>query len=412
MVAANFEQLLKNPNDLIKFINRFAAQQGIVWTEYDRLQIADTLAKDPYVFAAIQKIVNAVQNINFMVGRYDNSGKFVEDKNNGLHKLLQNPSVLNDRQGFIEAITTSYFGFGETFIYGSKIENGNNKGKVVSLMYAPPQIVDIEATGIVPTGYVIRGNINQTIPTSDMLHIKKFNPNWDDLHGLPFVAVAGRIIDKLSASDEVETKTYQNGGPLWVASAKEPNSFLAEEFTTFWNRFKAKFSNPKNKKGIIGTSGAITIDKLGENPADMGTIEVSKNAVRILCVIWGLDPGTFDTEASTYNNKQQIDKAIYTAAAIPFANRLAAAITGWLGEAYGNVSVVVDTSDIEALQPNMKDRIDWMTSAGVFTDNEIREATGYTARESDVSDKTPNEMLETTALAGFSNDSLNQNVVE
>lgn len=413
MVTTELQKLLNNPTELTKLVQLMMSKNRVVWSQFDREKIEKTLKENSYVFSAIQKIAKACVNIQLLVGRADDDGGFEEDKENLLYKLLKHPSPIMDGVDLREQAAFWYFAFGELFLYAMRYEAGNDRGKVTNqgLMYCPPQITDIVADGIIPTGYVVNSNITQALKIESVMHIKAFNPDWEDLHGLPFVAVAGRLIDKLDSADETEVKNFQNGGPAYLVSAKEPSSYTKEEHEGLIGMLKKIWSNPKNKGGIAGTSGVVDLKPVGKSPVELGTIESSQNTLRMLCAVWGLDPGLFDVEASTYNNKQEINKSIYTEAAIPFMERFASKLTAWLGEAYGGVEVRIDTSNIEVLQPNNQARAQWMTLANVYTDNEIREATGYDSRESDSSNLTPNESLNNDITGQYNGDDLNKPVV-
>lgn len=412
MVTTELQKLLNNPTDLTKLIQQMLSKNRVVWSNYDRDKIEEVIKQNSYVFSAIQKIAKACVNIQFLVGNPDDDGGFEEDKNNFLYKALKTPSPLMDGNEFKEQAAFWYFAFGELFLYAMRYEAGNDKGKLTNqgLMFCPPQITDIVANGMVPTGYVVNSDITKALPINNVLHLKAFNPDWQDLHGLPFIAVAGRLIDKLNSADETEVQNFQNGGPAYLVSAKEPSSYSKEEHENMIDMLKKAWRKVTNKGGVVGTSGVVDVKELGKSPVDLGTIESSKNTLRMLCAVWSLDPGLFDVEASTYNNKQEINKSIYTEAAIPFMERFASKLTAWLGEAY-NCEVRIDTSNVEVLQPNNKAKVDWMSLANVYTDNEIREATGYDARGSETSDRTPNEALNNIDLSTYNSDDLNKPIV-
>lgn len=415
MVKSELDNLLRNPNQLMQLVSKLLTNNRIVWSTYDRYSIETTLKENSYVFSAIQKIAKACVNIDLLVGRYDREWNFEIDPANGLYQLLKHPNPIMDEMEFKEQMAFWYYAFGECFVYANRYIGGNNAGQVMpgGLFYAPPQITDIKANGIIPTGYVINltTSYQQSIDAYNMIHLKAFNPDWDDLHGLPFLEVAGKLIDKLDAADETEVKNFQNGGPAYIATARDVDGFKKEEYEGLVDRLKKLWKDPKNRGGIAGTSAAIDLKEVGKSPVDLGTIDSTKNTLRMLCAVWGLDPGLFDTEASTYNNKQEINRSIYTEAAIPIMTRFASKLTHWLGEAYGGVEVIIDTSNVEVLQPNVKSKIEWMMMSNTFTDNEIREATGYDKRDSEVSDLTPSERMEQEAVAGFDEENLSKNII-
>lgn len=106
-----------------------------------------------------------------------------------------------------------------------------------------------------------------------------------------------------------------------------------------------------------------------------------------------------------------MEQSVYKECVIPFMNLLASKVNQLFSKVY-KAELVIDTSQIEALQPNYAEKVQWMIEAGVFTDNEIRDALNYDKRETNVSETTPNERMELSATEGFNNDDLNKNIVE
>lgn len=409
-MVIDFNSISKN--ELVRLIGQYTFGKNISWSSYDREKIVETLKTNGYVFSVVSKISRLAANMNIIAGKTVN-GSFKENKDSLFLKAIKCPNPSTTLSMLMLQLANNYHSFGESFIYFEVFDAGNNKGEIIpnSVYVSPPQITDIENIAYVPTGYVINGQTTKVVPLDRMIHTKNYNPDFRDMHGLPFIAVAGKFIDKLEAANETETKTYQNSGPSMLISPKEQDSFTDEQYLTFLQRLKRSWRKPENKRGIVGTSGQVEVTQLGMSPIDMGTIESQKNTMKSLLSLWGLDPGTFDTDASTYNNKLLIDQDIYKSVLIPYANNLIDQLNARFSDAYGE-ELMLDTSGIEALQPNYKDRAEWMTVSGVFTDNEIREAVAYDKRNSDISDMTPNERLEKDAVEGFSNESLNTSIVQ
>jgi HK97 family phage portal protein len=397
-------------SELQKLISTYTRGWSVSYTSWSREEIADTYAENPYIFSIVNKIARAAKNIRIMAGKYVD-GVFEENENSELIKLIKNPNVLLTQEEFIERGTISYYTFGETFIYFDRFMAGNSAKKVIpgTLQLAPPQIVDIKMQGYLPESFVINFQYSKTISHENMIQLKAFNPDWEDAHGLPFVEVAGKLIDKVEAADETETKTYQNSGPAYLASPSAAGDVEDSTFQSFINKLKTAWKKDSNKRSIAGVNIPINIQPVGQNPADMGVLESQQNAVRMLLVLWGLDPGLFDVEASTYNNKQVMERAIYTEAAIPFVKKMIDKMNAVFEPIYGE-RLEIDTSDIEVLQPNLKERAEWMTTANVFTENEIREATSYSKRESENADKTPSELMQ-SSLDGFDTETLNEPII-
>lgn len=406
----DIEKLTKS--DIVGLIGQGLMHWQVSWSNYDRRKIVETLKTNGYVFSIVSKIARSATKIEWVIGNTINN-QFQADDKNRLYKALKYPNPLQSEKEFKQAITMQYFSFGECFIYFDRYDAGNNKGEIIegSLFLAPPDIVDIKHERYIPTGYVVNGDVNKTIPIENMIHVRAFNPDYKDLHGLPYIAVAGTLIDKLNAANETETKTFQNSGPAVLVSAKQPDSFIDDQYLNFIGRLKKAWRNVANKRGVIGTSGSVDVHQLGMSPSDMGTIESQKNTTKILLALWGLDPGLFDTDASTYNNKKTIEQSVYNECAIPFMELFTSKVNQYFSTIY-KAELRIDTSQIEALQPNYVEKVQWMIDAGVFTDNEIRDALNYDMRDTDVSETTPNERMQLSATEGFEKEELDNEIVK
>ena len=388
--------------ELTRLIGQMMQGWTVSWTNYDRETIVTTLKTNTYVYSILSKIARAARNINILCGNYVDD-TFIESPNNPYLTAINRPNAFMSRSEFIEWATMQYMSFGEAFIAYEIYEAGNNRGQIIpgTIQLSPPNITDIEQKNYIPTGYLINGDVSRKMPLDKMVHLKGFNPDYTDMHGLPYLKVAGILVDKLEAANETETKTFQNSGPAHLVSPKQIDSFENKTiFDNFVEHLRSVFK--KNAKGIAGVNAPMDVLTLGSTPTDLGTIESQKNTIKVLLTLWGLDPGMFDTDASTYNNKQMMEQTVYTEAAIPFVEKMLEKLNDKF-EPYYKAKLVIDTSDIEALQPNYKEKVEWMTLAGVFTDNEIREATGYARLEDKNADLTQSQRIDAVALQGFNN---------
>jgi phage portal protein BeeE len=385
---------------------------NVSWSNYDREAIVKVYQTNPYVFSIVNRIARASVNVNWLFGVSTADG-FEESEVSKYREVIETPNPLMSLSEFKESVAIFYYLFGECFIYFQRYEAGNNGGEIIpgTIQLAPPNLVDIQHENYIVTGYIINGDTGKPIDVNNMIHLKSFNPDYKDLHGLPYVAVAGTLIDKINAADATETKTFQNSGPSVMFTPNNAGDVEQNAFQNFISSLKSLWKKDENKRGIVGLNIPLKVERFGANPVEMGTIESQKNTVRILLVLWNLDAGLFDIEASTFNNKMTMERTIYTEAAIPFSKKLIDKLNAKFANVY-NDEIVYDTSEIEALQPNYKEKVEWMGLAGVFTDNQMLEALGYDQRESAISDMTPNEMMNSVSLAGFNDEDLNKNVIE
>lgn len=399
-------------SELTRLVGRMLMGNAISYTTYDLDKIVEVYNTNGYVYSIVNRIASASRSVNFMVGKTIDD-QFIENRASELYKVISKPSALLTVSELKEYATIYYMLFGECFVYFERYEAGNSKGKIIpgTIQLAPPNTVEIKHENYIVTGYVINGFTERPISPQNMIHVRAFNPDYEQLHGTSPVAVAGRLIDKINAADDTETMAYQNGGPAVLVSPRNPDGVEQTSFQNFIRGLKNIWKSKNDKRGIGGSNIPVDVHQMGQTSTAMGTIESQKNTLKILLVLWNLNPGLFDTDASTYENVQVMERQIYTQAAIPFIEKLVDKLNNVFEPIYGDM-IVTDTSGIEALQPNFKERVEWMSLAGVFTDNEIREALGYDRLDSDISNLSPNEMLEGSMTEGFNDDDLNQDVIE
>lgn len=398
-------------SELQRLIGRYMAGWQVSWSNYNRDKVVEILKTNGHVYAIIHKIARAAKNVNLMVGRTMDD-TFEELPNNPYYKLVDKPNLFLSREELIEIATIHYHSFGECFLTYDVYEAGNNRGQAIqgTVQLIPPQIVDIKHKNYIPYEFIINGDVTRTISAENVIHIKNYNPDYQDMHGLSQMQVALSLIDKLNAANSMETLTFQKGGPAFMVSPKQVDAAPdGNEFRGFMGMLRKIWKREQN--GVAGVNTPLDVHTLGQSPADMGTIESQQNTVKILLTVWGLEAGLFDTDASTYNNKQVMERAIYTEVAIPFVEKLVTKLNDRFSEVY-QANLVTDTSDIKVLQPNFKEKAEWMTLAGVFSENEIREAVGYTATESDRAYLTPSQLMEQDAIMGFDDEKLNESVVQ
>lgn len=362
-----------NYSEIKKVVDQLFVNNNVYFANYDRTAVMKSF-KDSYsVYSIIKKINLACKNI-VLIAASQNGDNFIADKASDLNMLVT--------KQMIESFVVNYMLFGEHFLYSPVIEAGNNRGKLlysvdksIKPMGLPAEVVDIKADSpLNVTGYVIEGMISNVIPASDVIHIKSYNPDWKELHSVSPIKVASKLIDKINATDEVEVKNFQNGGPSHLISAEKEDAFSDEQYVGLMSRLRKLWT--KYKGGIVGTSANIKVTPIGISPLDMGTIESNKNATKMLCAVWNLDAGIFDTTTDTYDNKATKEKAIYTQCAIPLMQILADAINEKFEHVYGK-KIIIDTSSVDSLRKNISETIKSMRQASAFTDNEIRQAADY-----------------------------------
>ena len=107
---------------------------------------------------------------------------------------------------------------------------------------------------------------------------------------------------------------------------------------------------------------------------------MQENYVREFCRVYNVPSQLFgDSTTSTYNNINEMRKAIYTDAVIPAVNDMLLYLNKYFVESYDiNYELYIDYSDIESLQSDYVERANWVNSIKeTLSINEIREKFGF-----------------------------------
>ena len=118
---------------------------------------------------------------------------------------------------------------------------------------------------------------------------------------------------------------------------------------------------------------------IGNTAKDLGAEESRKDGMRAICAALGVPSRIAnDPDGSTYSNRLEDEKAIWSNGLEYDLNELADGLTQFLCKPvtdYEDLYFEYDFSEIEALQENIEKKVDWMNKA-YYTPNEIRVATG------------------------------------
>src|SRR5207248_6754999 len=84
---------------------------------------------------------------------------------------------------------------------------------------------------------------------------------------------------------------------------------------------------------------------------------------------------------NTYSNYQEANRVFFRATVLPFANRIAGALSAWLAPVFGDVRGIVDADQLDALSGDRVALWSRISDAPFLTLNEKRAAVGYAAIE-------------------------------
>jgi len=372
---------------------------------------------------AVSRICKSFQSIKPVL-RNKMTGEFIINENE--HPalfLLNNPGydMNSDRLKF--ELMKSYLLAGET--YPILVGNVNYTPIGLSVSGANKTNLAEDSDGSVSKIYITRGsyndlynkeffNKNNIYVTNDQLKETRQIINERKSLGVRGVSPLQRIYY------QTLTKYYgnihnsgllKNGarpGGLW--SVDEPMD--QDNFEAFKNEVRNKFTGASNSGRDIVGNGSVKYQNLILNPRDMDFVNLMRESSQDIYTQYNIPLPLVATSTMTMSNYQNAIESYYDLAVIPEARFIYNQVGRFLLGRYkdgNNYELVIDERDITALKDRMINRAKTMSQVYAFSDNEIRSATGYEARNDGDQVYKPANLI-SMAIDDYTDDNINLEV--
>ncbi|MCY6957861.1 phage portal protein [Clostridium brassicae] len=342
-----------------------------------------TIAKEGYmrnwiIFRCMQEIIKGAIQLNWKVKRKNADGEDEEILNHPALKVLENPNPLYGESELIKRAIAFYYIQGEAPFHRIVTSNG-----VKELYVYRPDRISFNSTGDIKRPYeqirYLSGSYVDIEPENFMLW-KNFNPldDWDGLgHGMSMLEPILKNGDLLNELVNWNISLLQNGGNLSGVIALNEN-VTDNQFDRMEESLKNKHQGVENVGKYMLLQGVASYINTGTNPKDMDWNEGKKNTMQDICIGMGVDPILIGfNENSSYNNKNEAEKGLYTKTVIPLMRELSDQMSLFLSlDTEKGEYIDIDYSHIPVLQEDMKELYDRLSKAKDMTINEKRKAKG------------------------------------
>ncbi|NOZ32797.1 MAG: phage portal protein, partial [Alphaproteobacteria bacterium] len=235
--------------------------------------------------------------------------------------------------------------------------------------------------------YTVRGR-TRTIPVAEegfskLLHIALFHP-LDDHYGLAPLEVAHTSLDIHNAASRWNKSLLDNAarpsGALIYSAAS--GNMSEEQFARLKTELEQGYQGAANAGRPMVLEGGLDWKALGLSPKDMDFIEAKNVAAREIALAFGVPPMMLGIPGdNTYANYAEANRALWRLTIVPLVNRIAEALSIWLGPAFeGNWTLVPQFETIEALSADRAALWERVGSANFLNDDEKRELLGIVPR--------------------------------
>ncbi|MBB5518083.1 phage portal protein [Amphiplicatus metriothermophilus] len=209
-----------------------------------------------------------------------------------------------------------------------------------------------------------------------ILHLKLFHPT-NDHYGLSPLEAAAAPVDLHNAATAWNKALLDNAarpsGALVYKGPEGAESLAPEQFERLKAELAETYAGPAGAGRPIVLDGGLDWRQMSLSPADMDFMEAKNAAAREIALAFGVPPMLLGIPGdNTYSNYREANLAFWKQTVLPLVKKTAAALTGWLGRAFG-ARVECDLAGIEALAAE-RDALWARVSAADFLDEDEKRA--------------------------------------
>ena len=192
---------------------------------------------------------------------------------------------------------------------------------------------------------------------SPVLHLKLFHP-YDDHYGFPPIEAAAFAVDVHNASGAWNKALLDNAarpsGAL-VYGGRDGERMTEAQHAALKAALSEVYAGAANAGRPMVLEGGLSWTAMSLTPGEMDFIEGKHAAAREIALAFGVPPQLLGIPGdNTYANYREANGAFWRGTVMPLVERLARALTGWLGprfaaEGGGAVEVRADWDAVPAL---------------------------------------------------------------
>ncbi len=341
-------------------------------------------SENPVVFACASIIANAAASVKLEVHTTDAKGNKKVDVKHPVLDLMARPNPMQTWEDFATELFAWHRVAGECFILRLP-----EKGKAKELYILNPDHLEVKpGKGTVPEAYEfsagsekVRYPVNQFDGTSQVLHIKTFNPN-NKWRGLSPLSPAARSVDIHNNGSRWNSSLLLNSarpsGVLEVAGTVSETALsqMREYFKKAWQGVAAAGNLPL-------LTGGTKFTPLSHNPKDMDFQNSMSDAAKNIGLVYGVPLPLLTMEASTFSNMDAAQERLWTDTVLPLLNQIIKKLGQFLVPLFennGNAQLAYNSDSVPALEPKRERLFKRMKEAVggcLLTPNEARAEMGY-----------------------------------
>ncbi|WP_411816202.1 phage portal protein [Hyphococcus sp. DH-69] len=222
------------------------------------------------------------------------------------------------------------------------------------------------------------------IGQAPILHLKLFHPT-NDHYGLSPLEAAATAVDLHNAASAWNKSLLDNAarpsGALVYNGPEGAENLTAEQFDRLKSELEDAYQGSANAGRPLVLDGGLEWRSMSLSPSDMDFIEAKNAAAREIALAFGVPPMLLGIPGdNTYSNYREANLAFWKQTVLPLVKKTAAALSNWFAPVYPGVSVICQSTDIDALSADRDALWARVSRADFLSDDEKRQALGLEVR--------------------------------
>jgi len=311
----------------------------------------------------------------------------LETENSELAALLAAPSPDLDGHCLLEQLHANLQISGNAFAEAVSLATDDVPGAIFVLR--PERMKPVTGYNGWVEGWTYEaGRTKRTINrTSDgwlpVLHVRLFNPG-DDTMGLAPLAPARKALDLHNSGADWQKALLDNSARPSGALVygRDGARMTDEQFDRLKAELDSQHTGAMNAGRPLLLEGGLDWKPMSLTPADMDFLDARHAAAREIALAFGVPPMLLGIPGdNTYSNYREANSAFWKGTVLPQAERMAKALTGWIGHRFGPDGVLrCRTDQVAALA---SERVEfWARLDGIsfLSETEKRSIAGFAPR--------------------------------
>ncbi|MEM0984646.1 MAG: phage portal protein [Pseudomonadota bacterium] len=304
-------------------------------------------------------------------------------ENEGLSALLSAPAPDMDGRSLLENLYANLQISGNAFAEALSLAEGDAPGAIFVLR--PDRMKPVTGYNGWVEGWTYEaGRSKRTVHRLPdgwlpILHVKLFNPG-DDVMGLAPLSPARKALDLHNSGADWQKALLDNSArPSGALVYDRDGARLTDEqFDRLKTELDAQHTGAPNAGRPLLLEGGLDWKPMSLSPADMDFLDARHAASREIALAFGVPPMLLGIPGdNTYSNYREANNAFWKATILPLAERMAQAITGWIGHRFGsNVTLTCRVDQVAALAAERIELWSSLDKVDFLTNDEKREIAG------------------------------------